>query len=73
MRVGQMNANVIRVTALGKRLTRMANLSDGEFDFGNPPALGGAEERCGRSAGPNPEPPPWLMTCRANCPAASSN
>ena len=41
MRVGQMNANVIRLDALGKRLTRMANLDDGEFDFGNPPALGG--------------------------------
>jgi murein DD-endopeptidase MepM/ murein hydrolase activator NlpD len=43
MRVGQMNANVIRLDALGKRLTRMAKLEDGEFDFGNPPALGGAE------------------------------
>ena len=41
MRVGQMNANVIRVNALGKRLTRMANINDGEFDFGNPPSLGG--------------------------------
>jgi murein DD-endopeptidase MepM/ murein hydrolase activator NlpD len=38
-----MNANVIRLDALGKRLTRMANLDDGEFDFGHPPALGGAE------------------------------
>jgi murein DD-endopeptidase MepM/ murein hydrolase activator NlpD len=43
MRVGQMNANVIRLDALGKRLTRMAKLEDGEFNFGNPPALGGAE------------------------------
>ncbi len=43
LRVGQMNANVIRVNALGKRLTRMANIEDGEFDFGNPPALGGSE------------------------------
>ena len=43
MRVGQMNANVIRLDALGKRLTRMATLDDGEFDFGHPPALGGAE------------------------------
>jgi murein DD-endopeptidase MepM/ murein hydrolase activator NlpD len=43
MRVGQMNANVIRLDALGKRLTRMANLDDGEFNFGSPPALGGAE------------------------------
>ena len=43
MRVGQMNANVIRLDALGKRLTRMANLDDGEFDFGHPPAIGGAD------------------------------
>jgi murein DD-endopeptidase MepM/ murein hydrolase activator NlpD len=43
MRVGQMNANVIRLDALGKRLTRMANIDDGEFDFGHPPALGGGE------------------------------
>jgi murein DD-endopeptidase MepM/ murein hydrolase activator NlpD len=50
MRVGQMNANVIRLDALGKRLTRMANLDDGEFDFGNPPALGGAEPGDGQPA-----------------------
>jgi murein DD-endopeptidase MepM/ murein hydrolase activator NlpD len=43
MRVGQMNANVIRVNALGKRLTRMAKLDNGEFDFTNPPPLGGAD------------------------------
>jgi murein DD-endopeptidase MepM/ murein hydrolase activator NlpD len=50
MRVGQMNANVIRLDALGKRLTRMANLDDGEFDFGNPPALGGGEGADGQPA-----------------------
>jgi murein DD-endopeptidase MepM/ murein hydrolase activator NlpD len=50
MRVGQMNANVIRLDALGKRLTRMANLNDGEFDFGNPPAMGGAEGADGQPA-----------------------
>ncbi len=43
LRVGQMNANVIRVNALGKRLTRMANLDKGEFDFSNPPPLGGSD------------------------------
>jgi murein DD-endopeptidase MepM/ murein hydrolase activator NlpD len=48
-RVGQMNANVIRLDALGKRLTRMANLDDGEFDFGHPPALG-AESGDGQPA-----------------------
>src|SRR5271166_596193 len=50
MRVGQMNANVIRLDALGKRLTRMANLDDGEFDFGHPPAIGGAENADGQPA-----------------------
>ena len=50
LRVGQMNAQVIRLDALGKRLTRMAKLNDGEFDFGNPPALGGAETADGQPA-----------------------
>lgn len=50
MRVGQMNANVIRLNALGRRLTRMANLDDGEFDFGHPPAQGGAETTDGQPA-----------------------
>jgi len=49
-RVGQMNANVIRLDALGKRLTRMANIKDEEFDFGNPPSLGGAESADGQPA-----------------------
>src|SRR3979490_2767045 len=52
LRVGQMNANVIRLDALGKRLTRMANLKDGEFDFGNPPAIGGAESGGGAPPAP---------------------
>src|SRR5690606_40846419 len=30
--------------ALGARLTQMAGLDDGEFDFTSPPALGGPEE-----------------------------
>ena len=50
MRVGQMNANVIRLDALGKRLTRMANLDDGEFDFGKPPPLGGDSGADGQPA-----------------------
>lgn len=50
MRVGQMNASVIRLDALGKRLTRMANLDKGEFDFSNPPPMGGAEGVDGQPA-----------------------
>ena len=44
IRLGQMNARVIRLDALGRRLTEMADLDDGEFDFDSTPALGGPEE-----------------------------
>lgn len=44
LRLGQMNAHVVRLDALGARLTMMAGLDDGEFDFTSPPALGGPEE-----------------------------
>ncbi len=43
MRLGQMQAHVIRLDALGQRLTRMGGLDSGEFDFSNPPAQGGPE------------------------------
>jgi murein DD-endopeptidase MepM/ murein hydrolase activator NlpD len=42
-RVGQMNAHVIRLDALGRRLTEMANLDKGEFNFDDQPAVGGPE------------------------------
>jgi murein DD-endopeptidase MepM/ murein hydrolase activator NlpD len=42
-RVGQMNAQVIRLNALGRRLTEMAKLDKGEFNFDSPPAVGGPE------------------------------
>jgi len=42
--IGQMNARVIRLDALGRRLTEMADLEDGEFDFDSQPAIGGPEE-----------------------------
>jgi len=42
--IGQMNARVIRLDALGRRLTKMADLEDGEFDFDSQPAIGGPEE-----------------------------
>jgi murein DD-endopeptidase MepM/ murein hydrolase activator NlpD len=44
LRIGQMNAHVVRLDALGSRLTQMADLDDGEFDFSSPPSLGGPEE-----------------------------
>ena len=44
IRIGQMNARVIRLDALGRRLTEMGDLEDGEFDFDTEPAIGGPEE-----------------------------
>jgi len=42
-RLGQLQAHVIRMEALGQRLTKMAKLDKGEFDFESPPAQGGPE------------------------------
>ena len=44
IRIAQMNARVIRLDALGRRLTDMADIADGEFDFDSDPAMGGPEE-----------------------------
>lgn len=43
-RLGELQASVIRLNALGRRLTSMASLDDGEFNFDEPPALGGPED-----------------------------
>lgn len=43
MRLGQMNAHVIRLDALGRRLTEMANIDHREFDFESSPPAGGPE------------------------------
>ena len=42
-RVGEMNAHVIRLDALGKRLTEISHLDKGEFDFDHRPGQGGPE------------------------------
>jgi len=44
IRMGELNARSIRLDALGTRLTEMADLEDGEFDFDAEPALGGPLE-----------------------------
>ncbi len=40
-RLGQMQAQMLRVNALGQRLTQMAGLGKGEFNFSEPPGVGG--------------------------------
>ncbi|MBZ0091733.1 MAG: M23 family metallopeptidase [Sulfuricellaceae bacterium] len=42
VRVGQMQAQVLRLEALGDRLANMAGISKQEFQFDKPPARGGA-------------------------------
>jgi murein DD-endopeptidase MepM/ murein hydrolase activator NlpD len=43
IRMAELNAHIIRLDALGRRLTKMGKLDDGEFDFDTAPALGGPE------------------------------
>lgn len=42
-RLGELQAHSTRLNALGDRLTRLAQLDDGEFDFAVLPAMGGPE------------------------------
>ncbi|MFK8030285.1 MAG: M23 family metallopeptidase [Gammaproteobacteria bacterium] len=50
VRIGQMQAHVIRLDALGQRLTQIADLGEGEFDFTKAPPRGGPEMLLTREA-----------------------
>jgi len=51
MRLRSINAHLIRLNALGKQLTQMANLNSREFDFDHDPPQGGSEsDGVGRGA-----------------------
>jgi murein DD-endopeptidase MepM/ murein hydrolase activator NlpD len=51
IRMGTLNAHLMRLNALGKRLVQMANINSTEFDFDHDPALGGPESgSAGRGA-----------------------
>ncbi len=43
LRLGKLQAYMMRINALGQRVTAMAGLDKGEFDFSEEPALGGLE------------------------------
>lgn len=55
VRLGRAHAHLVRLDALGQRLTRMADLDEGEFDFEQPPALGGPEVRLSSEPMPIPD------------------
>lgn len=44
LRVAELQARLVRLDALGERMTVAAKLEHGEFDFSQPPALGGPSE-----------------------------
>lgn len=43
IRLGQVQAHIMRIDALGERLTKMAGIDKDEFDFSREPAQGGPE------------------------------
>lgn len=49
LRLGQLQGQAIRLDALGDRLTKLANLDKGEFNFKQSPAIGGPESTEGSS------------------------
>jgi murein DD-endopeptidase MepM/ murein hydrolase activator NlpD len=55
VRLGQLNAHVLRIDALGKRLTEMADIDHREFNFDREPAIGGPEDEAGSAAAQIPD------------------
>ncbi len=47
VKLAELQAEATRINALGVRLTQIAHLEDGEFNFDQPPAVGGPGERHG--------------------------
>ena len=44
LRIAQLQARIVRLDALGERLTKVGRLEQGEFDFSQAPAMGGPED-----------------------------
>lgn len=62
LRVAELQARLVRLDALGERLTKMAHLDSGEFDFSVVPALGGPQA----SLDSDGEPSPSLISMLSN-------
>jgi murein DD-endopeptidase MepM/ murein hydrolase activator NlpD len=54
-RLGLLQAHVMRLDALGRKLTHMASIDNGEFDFNSTPAVGGPEESIEQKSLQTPE------------------
>ncbi|NLB13431.1 MAG: peptidoglycan DD-metalloendopeptidase family protein [Gammaproteobacteria bacterium] len=56
VKLAELQAESNRINALGARLTKIARLDDGEFNFDEPPAVGGPERSSSRSQRPAAAP-----------------
>lgn len=57
LRIAQLQARIVRLDALGERLTKIGRLEEGEFDFSQAPAMGGPESATELAAY---EPPAYM-------------
>ncbi len=57
LRIAQLQAKIVRLDALGERLTKIGRLDKGEFDFSQPPAMGGPENPVGQA---DYQPPAYI-------------
>lgn len=55
VKMANLQARLVRLDALGERMTAMVKLDKGEFDFSQPPALGGPEGTDPGSSYENPD------------------
>ncbi|MCQ3828012.1 M23 family metallopeptidase [Microbulbifer elongatus] len=61
VKLAEMQARLTRLDALGERLTTMAKLDEGEFQFGTMPAVGGPEDPGISGASELPYQPPEFL------------
>lgn len=57
VRIAQLQARIVRLDALGERLTKIGRLEEGEFDFSGAPAMGGPENTMDIAGY---QPPPYM-------------
>jgi len=62
LRIGRMQAEMLRLNALGEQLVSQASLDPDEFDFSRPPALGGPRDASGMQS---TDVPDFLSTLKA--------
>ena len=61
VKLAEMQARLTRLDAMGERLTTMAKLDEGEFQFGSMPAVGGPEDPGISGASELPYQPPEFL------------